>query len=613
MMKRVESPYWLVAAFSLCAALSIDMATTACASTETQIEPSTSSASSSSGMGGMGGSIFNDGGAVQCDDMCSSDLTAIVDCYGVVKATCPVDKGCYDAHCDKDPCEAAALSKSSYGCDFWAVKTGLIEEADGACFAAYVSNTWASPVKINVEYDGQALDVATFAYIPKGQGPTLVYEPYDAALGLGVGETAVLFLARKELGALVDCPKPAAVAVEVGVSNTGRGKAFHITTDKPVAAHQVLPYGGGPAAFTSATLLLPTSVWDGRYVAVSPSLAGGGALDPDAEPLINIVAKEDATLVAIYSGPAIVGGGGVDPAVPDEGKQYLLNRGESLQIEQPEALTGSTLHADKPIGVWGGSSCLYTPVDKNGCDAAQQQLPPASALGSEYIGVRYRPRGFGAEAAIPWRIVGIASGTKLTWEAPAGSPAPAGVPAEIGPGTIFDFEHPGGFIVRSQDPDHPFYLSAYMTGGELWDGEGDPDWVNMIPPAQFLDHYVLFADPLFPEANLVVVRMKSKIKSEGFKDVVLDCLGPLTNWVPLGGDPKDPKSHNFEFTRVDLTTGNFEGVSGCSTGRRELSSVLPFGVTVWGWGSKAAPGTEFVSYAYTAGASVLPINKHVAF
>ena len=40
-----------------------------------------------------------------------------------------------------------------------------------------------------------------------------------------------------------------------------------------------------------------------------------------------------------------------------------------------------------------------------------------------------------------------------------------------------------------------------------------------------------------------------------------------------------------------------------------MSSALPFGVTVWGWGSSAAQGTNFVSYAYPAGASVQPINE----
>jgi len=557
---------------------------------------------------GTDGSIFEDGGAVQCNNTCSNDLKEIVNCYGEVQDTCMSDKGCYNAACDKNPCEAAELSRSSYGCEYWALKTALLDEAKGACFAAYVANTWSTPVKINVDYAGQVLDVSKFAYVPKGQGSAITYEPYDAANGLGVGEVAILFLARNKTGFVIDCPKPAAITTEVGVSNTGMGKAFHITTDVPVVAYQILPYGGGPSAFTSATLLLPTSAWDKDYVAVNAFKAG--MIDVDAEPFLNILAKEDATEVTILPKAAIVGGVGVEAANANEEKKYLLNKGEFLQIEQANELTGSPIKSDKPIGVWGGSSCLYYPLNKEACDSAQQQIPPVKALGNEYVGVSYRPRMSGAETKIPWRIVGAVEGTKLTWEVPAESPVPPEVPAEIGPGQVVDFEHPGGFVVRSQDAAHAFYLSAYMTGGELYGDEGDPDWVNVIPPAQFLDNYVLFADPTYPETNLVVIRTKSKIKSEGFKDVALDCLGsPITGWKPLGGDPADPNSHIYEYTRVDLVTGNFQGVDGCSNGRREMSSALPFGVTVWGWGSSAAQGTNFVSYAYPAGASVQPINE----
>jgi hypothetical protein len=64
---------------------------------------------------------------------------------------------------------------------------------------------------------------------------------------------------------------------------------------------------------------------------------------------------------------------------------------------------------------------------------------------------------------------------------------------------------------------------------------------------------------------------------------------------------------------VDLVTGNFQDVNGCSNGRHEMTSAAAFGVTVWGWGSKAVPGvgTKLVSYAYPAGASVKPINDVV--
>lgn len=553
----------------------------------------TTTAASTSTTAGVGGIDIDGGG---CEKTCSNDLKKVVDCHGDVVTECKSDQGCTNAGCIDDPCKAAELSKSSYGCDYWAIKTGLQAKAEGACFAAFVANTWTTPVKLDVEYDGKPL-MGDFAYIPKGQGAAITYEPYDKVNGLGVGEVAILFLARNQFGFVIDCPKPAALPDEVGVAGTGRGKAFHIVTDRPVVAYQILPFGGGPSAFTSATLLLPSSAWDTNYVAVNAFK--NGTIDITASPFIDVLAKEDNTKVTILPGVDIIGGKDVAAAKMNTSTDYTLQKGEFLQIQQPAELTGSPILSDKPVAVWGGSSCLYIPLDKNACDSAQQQIPPVKALGSEYAAVRYRGRGGGTDEVVPWRIVGTVNKTKLTWNSDVAKPA--NFPDEINLGTVVDFESTGPFVLTSQDTKHPFYLSQYMTGGELFDSEGDPDWVNVVPPAQYLDDYVLFTDPTYSETNIVVVRSKLKEDAD-FSPVELDCAGPLTGWKALG---------DYEYTRVDLVTGNFEGVNGCANGRHEMKSKRPFGATVWGWGSKAAQGTKLVSYAYPAGASIQPINDVV--
>lgn len=549
------------------------------------------------GTGGMGvGGIDVDGGG--CEKTCSNDLKKVVDCYGKTVLECGPEEGCNNAACIDNPCKAAELSKSSYGCDYWALKTGQHLQHNGACFAAFIANTWSLPVKINVEYDGQDL-APGYAYIPKEQGASLTYEPYDPVNGLGVGEVAILFLARSDSGNLPECPKPPARTDEVGVFGTGLGKAFHITTDRPVVAYQISPYAAGSSKVGSATLLLPTSAWDTNYVAVNAYKPGPADMSqPIGAPLLDILAREDNTTVTILPSVNIVGGPGVDPGTANTKTDYVLQKGQFLQIEQPAELTGSPIQADKPIATWGGSSCLYVPDNLKECDSAQQQIPPVKALGSEYAAVRYRGRMGGTDEVVPWRIVGAVDGTTLAWEGPA---VPAGAPETLEKGAVVEFESTGPFVVKSQDSKHPFYLSAYMTGGKAFNSEGDPDWVNVVPPEQYLDNYVFFTDPTYPETNLVVVRTPSKLDGS-FADVNLGCLGPLTGWEKLG---------EYEYTRVDLSTGNFTEVSGCANGRHEMTSTLPFGVTVWGWGSNAAPGTALASYAYPAGASVQPINDVV--
>ena len=452
-----------------------------------------------------------------------------------------------------------------------------------------MANTWNTPVKISVSYKGQTLQTSAFTRIPKGQGNALTYQPYDDSAGLAPGEVAILFLSGHQ-GSGQFCPVAAAVAEDPSINGTGRGEAFHITTDRPVAAYQILPFGGGAAAVTSATLLLPTNVWDTNYVAVNAYKKS--AITSFDRPSLDILAHEDGTQVTITPRVPIVGGNGVSPAAQGQSVVYTLNQGQYLQISQDAELTGSAISSNKPIGVWGASVCFNVPNTQKFCDTAQQQIPPIGALGNSYVAVRYRGRNGQPNEAPPWRLVGVKDGTNLTWF----PSTPSGAPTTLNAGQVAEFTSPGQFIVSSQDNKHPFYASGYMTGGSAFNGQGDSEWVNLIPPAQFLDHYVLFTDPTYPETELVVVRTPDK--DGNFADVNLDCLGAVSGWQPLG---------SYQYARIDLVTGNFKDIGSCSNGRHQMSSDQPFGVTVWGWGSKATgqdPFSQHVSYAYPAGAAV---------
>lgn len=580
----------------------------ACSATSEPTGFTSSGATQGSGAGTPGGSPATGaggeinltsgvGGNINCPNSCSADLKNVIDCNGAVISTCGGDQGCANGACIADPCEAAKIGKSSYGCDYWALKTDLIAEGSGACFAAFVANTWSTPVHLQAEWNGQTLPASAIR-IPVGQGQGLTYSPYDPVAGLPVGEVAILFLSRGA-GSLPDCPVPAALAQDASVQRTGRGTAFHITSDRPVVAYQILPYGGGSSAATSATLLLPTSVWDTNYIAINAYQKS--QLVADGDPSLDILAHEDGTQVTILPNAAILAGPGVDGTSANVPVTYSLNRGEYLQITQVAELTGSPIQSNKPIGVWGAASCLNVPTGAAACDSAQQQIPPVKALGNEYAGVRYRGRQ-GQEETPPWRLVGAVDGTQLTW-----TPGPPnGAPTTLNLGQVSEFNSSGYFVVKSQDADHPFYLAQYMTGGDQFLGEGDPEWVNVIPTAQYLDSYVLFTDPTYSETSLVVIRKPSKV-DQSFADVTLDCAGPLTGWQELGP---------YQFTRIDLVTGNFQNVGNCSNGRHEIKSPLPFGVTVWGWGNIPGFGgpdlfTQYVSYAYPAGASVQSINEVV--
>jgi len=502
---------------------------------------------------------------------------------------------------DTPECGAAAENAASYGCDFFAFR--LDTQYGGGCFALMVANAGDTPAHLALERAGTAFELGAITRIPHGQGPSLVLDPYDPSSGLAAGEVALLFLSHApgESDAFAPaCPVTPAVPGDPPVRGTSRGAAFRLKSDAPISAYQVFPFGGGSAAETSATLLLPTHAYDRDYVAVSayPQAFHG------APPTLALVSAQDETTISltpvvdVLDGPA-QDGSFVAGTPSGVARSYLLGAGEYLQFTQPLELTGSRIESDKPIGLLGGSTCLNVPTTECCCDTAQQQIPPLRAMGSEYVAVRHLDRGDEPEM-VPWRIVGAADGTELLYQ----PTAPSGAPASIGRGQVAEFWARDPFVVRSQDDSHPFYVGAYMTGGGTI-GVGDPEWVNVTPTGQYLHSYRFFTDPTYPETSLVVIRGRSE--SGHFSDVTLDCAGVIDGWQPVG---------NHEFTWVRLVTGNFESVGGCDNGARHMESDGPFAVTVWGWGSPATGGvypepsfTRWVSYAYPAAAGIATLHE----
>ena len=551
--------------------------------------------------GGGGGGGGGDGGG--CEDTCSGDLHSVVDCNGNVVTMCPLDQGCAAGSCIP-ACDAAAQDKSSIGCDYYAVDPDIITDGAGACFAAYIANTWGAPISINVERGGTQLPTTAFARVPTGQGQSITYAPLSGGM-LGPNEVAILFLARFGT-TLTNCPAgitPGVTATDAAVHGTGTGSAFHITTSAPIVAYDIFPYGGGASAATSATLLLPTSAWDTNYVAVDAFRKS--TFVPQAQPFIELVGQVDGTTVTIRPSAAITGGAGVAAAAQNVPTTYSLSKGQILQFTQDAELNGSPITSDQPIGVWGGATCLNIDVGIQACDSAHQEIPPVKATGYRYAAVRYRNRFTGQEETVPWRMIGGVDGTTLTY-----SPSqPPGAPSTLSLGQVAEFDTNGPFLVQSQDASHPFYMSAHMTGCEttnpaLDDCRGDPEFVNIVPPEQWLPTYTFFTDPTYPETNLVLTRQN---KGAGFADVTLDCAGTITGWQPV--DSAD----TIEYARIDLVTGNFMSVNGCDNGLHIAHSTQPFGLVVWGWGSAATGSfiSQAVSYAYPAGASVKPINTVV--
>lgn len=151
-------------------------------------------------------------------------------------------------------------------------------------------------------------------------------------------------------------------------------------------------------------------------------------------------------------------------------------------------------------------------------------------------------------------------------------------------GQIAEFEATGPFTITSQDAMHPFYVGQYMSGCMTTGGNrpgatttqlgtclGDEEYVNILPPAQWLSSYVFFTDPTYATTNLVITR---KLTNGAFQDVTVDCTGIVTGWQPVG------TAGQYETTNVDLK--RLTNVGSCVDGRHTATSAGAFNIMVWG-------------------------------
>lgn len=578
-------------------------------------------AGSAAGTGGAGsgtstgvgfGGFTGSGGSVS--GSCSSDLQSIVDDMGNVLKACPSDQGCANGAC-VPACTAALQSKGSIGCEFFAPDPPFYDNGtpggsmlDGSCYAVFVANTWSRPAQIKVERAGQMFDLTQFGHIPSGIIPNITYAPVPAA-GVPPGQVAVLFLSHKPgakhpLGTPLTCPVAPAFLDDAAIQGSGTGSAFHVVSDTPVTAYDIMPYGGAQSYLPSASLLYPSTAWGTNYYVVAPHPDGNGRL------WALLVGSVDGTKVTVAPTQTLPGGGALASAPVGQTTDFTINAGETLQWIGADP-TGTVLQATQPIGVFTGSTELrvatMTSPSGGGHDSAHQQIPQISALGSEYVGPNVMTRLASMQPeSIPYRLLGVVDGTTLTYD-PA---PPQGAPSALAAGQIVEFETSALFVVRSQDAAHPFGVTHYMPGAALGKSRsgcsmqpmfgsngscdlGDEDWVTLLPPKQFLQRYVFFTDPTYGTTNLVLTRVKGP---GGFADVTIDCLGgPVTGWLDVGG------GGTYQVAYVDLVRLSTP-VAQCNGSAHEAKSKGAFGVTVWGtdW---------YASYGYPAGGNVGSINN----
>lgn len=523
---------------------------------------------------------------------CSRDLHAVLDgCTEAVVETCEPSSGCANGTC-VPACDSAAQSHGSIGCSFWTTPPDVVPQADNSCFAAFVANTWSTPVRVTGTYGNKALDLSRSIYRAVTADGAIRYERIEGAIP--PGELGIVFLSQapdrpETKGNSVACPdgvEVAHVGIAVAEHATSIYDAFHLETDAPVSVYSMFPYGGAKSYLPSATLVLPSSSWSTSYVLLD------GWKTTESDSFIQIVAESDDTEVRVRPIVDVQPGVNVDAAPRGSVATWRLQRGQVLELMQRDSLAGSLMESSAPVAVFGGTTCPYIPAGVTACDSLHQQIAPVNQWSSRYSAVPYASRRIAADGtsvaeSVPWRLVAAQDGTMLTYE----PSRPEGAPTTLSASESVTFTTDSIFSVRSQDAAHPIHLSTYMTGARKNSTLGDPDFVNIVADDQFLDRYVFFVDHTYSDSTLTVVRRKDQL---GFHDVEVDCIGAIGDWKPLGTDGMT------EYAWVQVTK-NRRGVGACTYGRHEATSNGPFGLYVWGVDS-------YASYGFPAGAGSRPTS-----
>lgn len=517
--------------------------------------------------------------------------------------------------CAKDLAQSTFGEKANIGCEHWAAEPPFYENGldaspfRGPCYAVFVVNTWDRPAKLTVERGGVSLDVTAFGRIPKGVSPNLTYEPIPAT-GLPRDEVAILFLSHRPGAAFpgfdvsFECPVPPAVLDDAAVSGSGRGAAFHIVSDTPITAYDVLPFGGARSFFPSASSLLPKAAWGENHVALAPP---PGA---DGKRWLAIVGGAQGTTVTLAPRSELPGGSGL-PALPKgQSTTVTVGAGEILQWLGGDP-TGTIIEASAPIGVLAGATALTLPSVEapggEGTDAAHQPIPAVKTLGHEYVAGGIVSRLFsGAPETVRYLIMGLVDGTTLTYDPPL-----PGAPAALAKGQLAAIDTPQIFTIRAQDKHHPFVFTQTMPGAPEAAASkhdcgppvgklatcflGDEEWLTLLAPPQFLTRYLFFFDPSFATTSLVITRVRGP---NGFSPVSIDCLGgEVQGFSDVGAEGR------YQVAQVDLVRAS-QPYGKCHGARVEARSEAPFGVVVWGT-------DRWASYGYPAGGQAIDVNDVV--
>jgi len=396
------------------------------------------------------------------------------------------------------------------------------------------------------------------------------------------------------------------------------GGTYRVESDVPIVAYLHSPLTN--ARGNDSSMLLPETTIRRDYVVFSYAPHIEQAQGQGEPSYFEIVALEDFTEVT-WTPPVDTAGTGINidhVAAGEQSPTLPMNRFDTVRIAasandikgNPDLrdVSGTVIHADKPIWVVGASRCSRVPVrdmpELGRCDPLQELLIPLDYWGKRYVAAHSPIR---ATERHWWRIYSSGPGVRITAAGNLGCngpvltaencPAPnefdgegctfekrgswIQVDVENGCSFFLDSDDTGAFmpvqyLQSSRDPDEPAAESTEI---------GDPAMYQMIPVEQFLNRYVFSTGIGFDYHYVQVIRPVG---------------GPTVFLDNASVNGFNPVSESWEVADVPI-----------SEGPHIIDSGVPFGIVQIGY-SSADPSEQcdntvdpepicHSSYAYPGG------------
>lgn len=470
------------------------------------------------------------------------------------------------------PCEVNDATPSSLGCDFVALR---VRSSNG------------------------------------GEDPSVVY---DALVVGNPGEEDVavqLYFAEdgshqeQAMGEPVVLAKRAAHVFQLtsdtinGPATIRSGGIYRVRSDLPVVAYLHSPLKNSDS--NDSSLLLPVQALRQDYVVASyPGYATDPKQSGGRPSYFNVVSLANDTNIS-WVPKRDSAGNGITPLVVKAGEQgaVQLNKLDVLQLGAHMAvdddqfalqdISGTVIHADKPVWVLGGTSCARVPFDSPGfCNHLQEQMIPVEYWGKRYYAAHSPLRG---QEKHYWRVYAGEDGITVTTN-PSQPPGSKTLARKgdywdlvVASGESFVFQGTGAFMPVQ-------YLASASEAAKI----GDPAMLQTIPFEQHLTRYVFVTGIGFPLNYAQVVREPDGAdvfingeKVEGYSFINGGFYEENGVKIQLAFDTADVLLDAGEEARVFV-----------------VESEAPFGVSVIGYSSGAGGNS---AYAYPGGLGLKDLGE----